>query len=261
MSARADPNRRRVFRWLASLALCLLHALPASQSAAQVAPAQAFIMGAVDDEASFPAKWYGRIYLEAFRRLGLRVELAVYPTQRIGALLDQGLIDGEVVRARIYADAHPELIRVDESVFDVTFALYAANGAVELKRLEDLAALKWRVGHRRGVLFCEKALAALPADRLVDVTRVDQGLMMLLSGRTDVFCDNDTSVASALDAAEFKGVTTIRPVLLLEVTPLYPYLHRRHAALAPRLAATLKLMKSEGLIERYRLEALREVGR
>jgi hypothetical protein len=34
--------------------------------------------------------------------------------------------------------------------------------------------------------------------------------------------------------------------------------HRKHADLAPRLAAALKQMKAEGLIERYRVDALRE---
>ncbi len=249
-------KRARIGSRLGCLALCLLFILPPA------AVAQPFAMGMVDNEASFVAKWYGRIYLEAFRRLGLRVDLVSYPTQRIGVVLDQGLIDGEAARARIYADAHPELIRVDESLFDVTFGLFATNPAVELRRVEDLAAQKLRVGYRRGVLVCENTLVpVLPADQLADVTRVDQGLMMLAAGRSDVFCDNDIAVASALDVPELKGVTTIRQVLVLNVVPLYPYLHRRHAVLAPRLAATLKQMKAEGLIERYRLEALREAGR
>jgi len=43
--------------------------------------------------------------------------------------------------------------------------------------------------------------------------------------------------------------------------PLYPYLHPKRAELAPQLAFALKEMKAEGLVERYRLEALRELGR
>ena len=219
-------------------------------------------MGSVEGEPSYVARWYRQIYVEAFRRLGLSLQMATYPAQRIGALLDQGVIDGTVARARIYADAHPELIRVDESVFDAVFALYAANASLELKRLEDLPAMKLRVGYRRGVLYCEKALkSVLPPKQIFDLTQVDQALKMMLMGRADVFCGNDASVLSALDSAELKGVTTIRRVLVLETAPAYPYLHRRHAELAPRLAAALKAMKAEGLIERYRLEALREAAR
>jgi hypothetical protein len=253
----------RVRHWLERLALAagLLCLFLPLQAVAQAAPAP-FVMGTVDPETSYLAKWYRRIYGEAFRRLGLRLEMATYPTQRIGVLLDQGVIDGEVVRARIYAQAHPELIRVDESVFDAVFALYTANATLELKRLEHLSAMKPRVSYRRGVLYCEKALkSVLPPEQISDITQVEQGLMMLLTKRADFLCDIDLSVESALDSAEFKGVTTIRTVLVLQALPLYPYVHRKHAELAPRLAATLKQLKAEGLIERYRLEALREVGR
>lgn len=47
---------------------------------------------------------------------------------------------------------------------------------------------------------------------------------------------------------------------IVEPLQLYPYLQRRHAALAPRLAATLRQMKAEGLFERYRVEVLRQLA-
>jgi hypothetical protein len=84
---------------------------------------------------------------------------------------------------------------------------------------------------------------------------------MLLSGRADYYCDVDTAVQNALGSTELKGVTTIRKVLLLQAAPLYPYLVRRHADLAPRLAATLRAMKAEGLIERFRQEAMQDAAR
>jgi polar amino acid transport system substrate-binding protein len=232
------------------------------QPTAQAAPAEPFVMGMTDSQTSYTGRYFRRLYGEAFRRLGLRVELPTYPTLRIGVLVDQGTIGGEVARARVYADAHPELIRVDESVLDIEFALFTANAALDLKRLDDLPAMKLRVNFRRGVLYCEKALASvLPPEQISDVTQIEQGLMMLLTSRTDFFCDIDLAVLSALGSPEFKDVTTIRKALVLETAPLFPYLSRKHAELAPRLAAVLKEMKAEGLIERYRLEALREVGR
>ena len=247
---------------LAAVALAMALGLPPSRAGAQPESAPRFVMGTVDRENSYLAKWYRRIYGEAFRRLGMRVELTTYPTQRIGVLLDQGGVDGEAVRARVYAAAHPDAIRVEESVFDATFGLYTANPALELKRLEDLPATKLRVIYRRGVLLCEKALASVLAPvHTSDVTQVDQGLLMLLTGRADLFCDLDASVLNALDAEGVKGAGTIRSVLELGSVPLYAYLHQKHAALAPRLAAVLKAMKAEGLIERYRTEALREAGR
>lgn len=246
-----------LFRFVAAGSLCLL-ALGQQARAASSAP---FVMGTVDTESAHIFKWVQQIYGEAFRRLGIALEIVSYPTQRIGVLLDQGAIDGEAARARVYADAHPQLIRVEETVLDAAFELYAAK-ALELKQLEDLRATKLRVGHRRGVLYCERALAAvLPPEQMLDVTEDVQGLQMLLAGRADAFCGVDLSIQSALRSPELKGNTAVRSVLVLQPAPLFPYLLRKHSDLAPRLAATLKAMKREGLIERYRQQAFGEIGR
>jgi hypothetical protein len=78
---------------------------------------------------------------------------------------------------------------------------------------------------------------------------------MLLTGRVDYFCEIDAALQSALRSPEFKGVT-VRPLLTIgDRVVLYPYLSRKQAQLAPRLAAVLKEMKAEGLLERFRHQA------
>ena len=52
-----------------------------------------------------------------------------------------------------------------------------------------------------------------------------------------------------------------KQVELGEPVPLYAFVNRRHTELAPRLAATLRQMKAEGLIEQYRHETLRKFGK
>lgn len=253
------PSLTRCNRRLAMAAAVAL--LPGPPAWAQ--PATPFVLGTDQAEGVYTDRWMRRTYAEAFRRLDVPLQIVVYPLQRLSVMLEQGSIDGEMLRARGYATAHPTLVRVDESVFDVGFALFVANPAHSLHRIDQLASTTMNGIYRRGVLFCESALkAAMPPGRLADITDTPQGLHMLLAGRTDFLCDVDASVLNALYSSEFKGVTTIRKMLEVGTAiPLYPYLHPRRAELAPRLAAALKQMKAEGLVERYRLEALRELGR
>jgi polar amino acid transport system substrate-binding protein len=227
------------------------------------APGAPFMLGTDQVEGVYTDHWMRRTFAEAFRRLDVPLQIVRYPLQRLSVMLQQGSIDGEMLRARGYAAAHPTLVRVEEPVFDVGFALYVANPAHNLKRLDELASTTMNGIYRRGVLFCEGALkAAMPPDRLADITDTPQGLQMLLAGRADFLCDVDAAVLNALYSSEFKGVTTIRKMLDVGTAmPLYSYLHPKHAALAPRLAATFRQMKAEGLVERYRLEALRQLGR
>lgn len=208
-------------------------------------------------EHTFTGKWLRSIYREAFRRLDIPLEIDIYPLKRLSALVDAGEVDGELLRVRGYAAAHPDLIRVEEPVFDVSIVLYAANPSMKLSRVEDLPATDWYADYRRGVGVCESLLTqSLPRQRIVDVTTTEQGIRKLLAGRTDLFCDIDLAVLAELQASEFKGSAGIRALLSVgNPIPLYPYLHKKHAELAPRLAATLKRMKAEGLIQRYRAEA------
>ncbi len=257
------PRRRPVGprRWL--LAAAWVGCWAVLQAAAEPAPLDPpIVIGMVHSESSVLARWYRLIYVEAFGRLGRKVEVQGYPLARIGLLLDKGLLDGEAARAGLYAQAHPELVRVEESVFDIVFELYATRPLPPLKRLEDLPASKLQVIYPRGMLFCEKALrSVLPPEQVADVTDGDLALKMLLTGRADVLCSNNVGMQGVqLDAADMLGVDTVRSVLGLEATPLYPYLLRKHAALAPRLAAALKKMKAEGLIERFRREAMHEAA-
>jgi polar amino acid transport system substrate-binding protein len=236
--------------------VALLGGVPA---AAEAAP-PVFVIGTDQEEATFTGMWQRRIYAEAFRRLGLPAEFPYYPTKRLSALVESGELDGEMLRLHSYGVAHPEQVRVGEAVVEVRLALYTASPDLSLARLEDLAGTGWQGHYRRGVLFCENTLkAVVPAQRLAEVTTTAQGLKSLLAGHTAFLCDIDLAVANVLYSPEFQGHKRVRELLAMgPPEPLYPYLHKKNTELAPRLAAVLRQMKAEGLVERLRLEALHD---
>ena len=228
-------------------------------------PPTPFLLGTDLEETSLMGKWYRHIYGEAFRRMGVPLKVVTVPTARLPSIVGQGDINGQGSRVFAYAESHPNEVRVEEVLHEVRLALYAfgpPRNAEPPRRLEDLTAGKWTVEYRRGVAICEKKLKpVLPAERLSDVTTVEQGLKKLKAGRTDFYCDFDTAVRNELVTAEFNGDTGFHQALDLNVgLPLYPYLHKSHAELAPRLAETLRKMKAEGLIERYLHQSEHELG-
>lgn len=234
--------------------------LTSAAMAAQPAP---FVMGVEANSASFGSKWVAMIYTEAFKRLGVPLLIDNSDTlKRRGIQADEGAIDGEASRVHGYGATHPNLIRVEESVLDLTFGLYTASPTLRLQRLEELPATSLLGEYRRGIGVCENAMKSLfPPERLSDVATEQQGLKKLLAERTDLYCDLEISVQSVLHSPEFKGVTKVRKVIDIgKSVPTYPYLYKKHAELALRLAATLKQMKAEGLIEAYRLQVGRELG-
>lgn len=196
-------------------------------------------------------EYHRRVYAEAFRRLGVPISFAAYSLTRRAALAEEGTIDGEMARVRAYGDAHPRLVRVDEPVYDFSFALYSATPGLRLAHLDDLVGSRWSVEYRRGILICQKELEArVPRERVSDVATTEQGVRKLIDGRTDLYCDLDEFMGDALDRAEFDG-HAVRRVLRFATLPTYAYLGEKHAALAARLAVVLRQMRAEGLLDRY----------
>jgi hypothetical protein len=219
-------------------------------------PQRPIVMVTGQPETTFEGKWQRLAYHEAFRRLGFPLEVDVMPTQRMTAMVDSGAVDGQFGRVGAYADTHPEQIRVDEPIYEVGFALWVSNPSLTLSHLQDLAATSLIGVYRRGVELCERSLSPLvPAERLSSVATEHDGLRMLVKGRVDYFCEIDAAVLNAVHSPEFRGAA-IRPLLTIgDRIAMYPYLSRKQAELAPRLAAVLKDMKAEGLLERFRQEA------
>ena len=232
---------------------------------APAAPPAPFVMGTEIEETTLYGKWYRRVFGEAFARMGVPLTMETVPTARLTILADQGEVHGQSARILAYADTHPNQQRVEEVLIDARLGLFAYGPSPrpdQPNRIEDLAAGKWRVEYRRGVAICEKTLKPIvPAERLSDVTSIEQGLKKLKVGRTDFYCDIDTAVRNELTAPAYKGESGYRKALDLGASlPLYPYVHKSRAELVPSLAETLRKMKAEGLFDRYLREAEHELG-
>jgi len=244
--------------WRATV-LGLAAGLACVAGVASATPAR-FVIGTSQGDDTVAGRLQRRIYVEAFRRMDVPLEIAVFPLQRLSISTDEGSIDGDVARVQGYGASHPQLVRVEEPVYEVTWALFALNPALEaLPELGALSATRWRGSYLRGVGVCERALKALlPPERLQDVTSDAQGFTMMRLGRTEVHCTADLSALTLQTQPEFRDVVITRRVVDIGTFPLYPYVHKRNAELAPRLAATLRQMKAEGLVDRYRAEVLRD---
>ncbi len=104
-----------------------------------------------------------------------------------------------------------------------------------------LTALQLYLDYDHEVGVIETRLEEIGRNYLASIATEHDGVRMLLSGRVDYFCEIDAALRSALYSPEFKGVTSVRPLLTIgDRVVLYPFLYKTHADLAPRLAAVLR---------------------
>lgn len=240
----------------------LLLSLSASGSLAEPADDPApFVMAlASEPSESITMTWYVKVISEAFRRLDIDLRLEVYPPSRASRLLDNGVVDGEGLRPVGYEDRHPAAVRVDELMFTVIFAAAVTRSDIELQSLNDLKDKNYRVEYVRGTEPLDEMLSAVVNQgHLSPISEAGHGLRKLAAGRSEVFIDFPGRIEALAAAPDMKSAG-IRVIILPEQVNIYPYLHARHAELAPRLARVLRDIREEGLFEDYMALAHKELA-
>ena len=203
-------------------------------------------------------RWAELIYTEAFHRIGLEFHYKVYPSARASMMADSGRVDGEPARIIGYDKIFPNLVRVEEVIVEQKIVAHVIDPDITLDGWESLRGTGYRVDYLRGSQIQEQNLPkVVNAERLSAISQAVQGFKKLIVGRIEVFVSDNMTVQPLLASPEFKD-SGIREAGILQDISTYPYLHKRHAALAPKLAEVLKQMKEEGLIQQYLQQAKQE---
>lgn len=207
------------------------------------------------------AQFVIRLYTEALGRMGIGFEFLEVPPTRATALSSAGLVDGELGRTFEFDQLYPMLVRVEEPNAEVLFSAFSLKPLPPLDGWAALRATSLTIGHRQGIQEVERELAD-PAyrGRTTSVSNIASAFRMLQRGRVDIYIEVENAVEEFLirGEAQREDLADLRPIrigVMLRTTG-HAYLHERHRALAPELAAVLRAMKAEGKHERYLAEAL-----
>lgn len=217
----------------AILAVLLLLALPAQ--------AQELQLSVIANNATHLEAWH--IAQQALRRAGSGAVAREVPAERALAMANSGVTDGDVARVETVGQMYPELLRVPEP------SLYYQAYAFAYNRLDTSAGWESLRGHtvclRRGIKIFELRTEGMQRQVLEDEKSI---LRMLRSGGCDVALleRNNPDVIAATQA----DPPLYRLAPPLEGVPLYIYLHKRHAALVPRVAQALRQMRLDGTLPR-----------
>lgn len=217
----------------ATLALLLFLSLPLRAEELQ--------LSVIANNPTHEGAW--RVVQAAAKRAGIPVAARSVPAERALALANSGATDGDVARIEGLEKQYPHLLRVTEPVYQ--FSAYA----FALSKLEVSAGWESLRGHgicmRRGIKLFELRTESMPRQLLDDEASI---LRMLRNGGCELaLLEPNNPVVKAELAARPPLYKLLPP---LEVAPLYLYLHRSHAALAPRFAEALKQMRQDGTLQK-----------
>ncbi len=195
-----------------------------------------------------------RVLKEAYGRLGIDIRVSGEPAQRAIHNANSGVSDGELYRIKDVHLKYKNLMMVPVSVGVMEGMGITAQSDLSLRGWHELA--DQLVCIRNGVKFAEKGIGDLKA---TVVNSNSQLFDMLGKQRCNVIIiARLTSIPLVLDFAKRNKVSLYQSVL--QVYPLYHYLHKKHARLVPLLTEVLQDMKAEGRMKAIREEYIAELS-
>nr|WP_319565740.1 transporter substrate-binding domain-containing protein [uncultured Rhodoferax sp.] len=176
-----------------------------------------------------------------FRDIGIEAEIILYPTATERSLLNanEGLDDGEAMRVAGLEKLYPNLIRVPEEVIFNDFVAYTTGEPFTTDSWDSLK--PYSVTYLIGWKVFEQNV---PKGKEITLVRdANQLFGMLKSKRADIALYERWQGLVKVRDMGFK-VQVLEPPLVH--TKMFMYLHKKHAALVPRVAQALAKMKQDG---------------
>jgi polar amino acid transport system substrate-binding protein len=182
---------------------------------------------------------------EALRRIGADLKLVNLPSERSLHEADAGAVDGEGLRVAGLGAQYPNLVQVPERYIGISFVAFAkvAPGQAAPRLEQGWRSLApYSVAHIGGWKLFEASVTGTRVLHKVD--KPEQLFRMLDAGRIDLALYTRADGLALLRSLGLDGIQVLEPAL--KDVDMYLYLHRRHAALVPRLAQALRDMKADG---------------
>lgn len=192
-----------------------------------------------------------RLVAAVFREVGVQAEILVYPAASERSLLNanEGVDDGQALRVAGLEKLYPNLIRVPEPVIMNDFVAMSVRHRFATP---DWAALKpYTVTYIIGWKVFEANVP--PEAPRTPVRAAEQLFTLLARERADVaLYERWQGLAQARRSG--LQIHIMEPPLVS--TPMYMYLHRKHAHLVPQVAQALVRLKQDGTYQRIAAETL-----
>jgi len=186
---------------------------------------------------------------EAFKRNGIGFQAKYHPSLRSLLYSNAGKMDGELHRVYDFHDVsngrYPNLMRIESHLLSVWLAAFTTR-KIKIETWRDLQGYK--VAYYRGRKNVEARLGGtLPPESILDTTTDKEAFRLLARGMADIVISESRQGKKLIaDNAQFGSIAEVAK---MGETRIYAYLHKKHAKLAPRIAATLEKMKADGTFE------------
>lgn len=219
---------------------------------AMTVPAEPIVL-ATADTAPFSDEdgtgFYDLLLNEAFRRLGIPLEIRRFPSERALHEANTGRVDGEFGRIEQIGELYENLRLVPEPLIEWHFSAFLRPGTTHPRSFEDLR--EYHVGFIRGWKIYEENVRDTRS--LTLAVAEDQLFHLLEAQRVDVVLYNRLRGLAWIQRNAPVSVEIVPEPLA--VRPMYLFLHYRKEFLIPQISRALQDIRRDGTYDELQAEA------
>lgn len=194
------------------------------------------------------------ILREAYASMGMEIEVLRFPGLRSLDTANKGIVDGELGRVKAFEHDYPNLVPVPLPVSYLSGTAFSKIDGLKLNGWDSLRG--YSIGITRGMKFAEQGTDGMP---IVEANSHEQLFQLLDRGRIDVAINPLVNGLGIIEKLGFEGIHALEPPLVH--IELYHFLHRRHAALIPEVAETIRKMEASGRIDEIQNQFFRDISK
>lgn len=184
---------------------------------------------------------------EAYRRANINVAFKIFPDKRSLIKVNDGEIDGDVLRGKHITQKYPNLLIVPVPIFTVKIHAFSNGKKLIINNWNDFQSYK--LAYRVGVNIIEKNTKGMNVEL---VENEIQAFQLLATGRTEVvieFYFNALKAISQLSKNNFhtEKIVKIEPALIEDIG--FHVLHKKNESIIPKLTEVLTELRQSGFIK------------
>ena len=217
---------------------------------------QILTMATPEGEGIF-TQYLERLYAAMSKESGFHFVIKEFPKKRAMFEANYGQADGLAARIKgLHSKKLPNIRIVNESLYKVQHALFAKRPDTisTFRSLNDMIQNGQVVGYLRGSKKANELLAAFPKNLKIVFERPEEAIKLLLRDRFSAFLAGPAISSRILLRRKFPD-SGIKQLAIVSESPLFPYLHKSHQDLIPRVERALRTLRKNGTIAKL-LEVL-----
>lgn len=181
---------------------------------------------------------------EIYRRIGIDLEVIILPAKRVLENANSGIEDGCLLRIAGLEKYYPNLIQVPETILNSEFVGYTTEVHAKVTGWESLA--PFSVGFVNGWKIFETNVRGVK--EIQKVSSPPQLFQLLMKKRVDIILYERWQGLQLARQMQISDIKTLEPPFVTK--KMYMYLHKDHADLVPKVAASLADIKADGTYDK-----------